>query len=147
MPSEKERFFSLHSFAVVGNSDLKPFPRLTYLNLRATQGKRVFPVELGSPSTVEGDRAYESLAALPEEVEGVIVELPRDQVMPVVQQAAEAGIKEVWLHMKSDSPEVLWFCREHGINVRWGSCAVMYTQQKFSFHSIHKLIEKLLRRY
>jgi len=146
MPSEKETFFNLSCFAVVGNSDLKRFPVLTYGNLRLL-GKTVFPVELGSPSSVEGDRAFKSLAELPGPVEGVIIELPKEHVMAVAQQAAQAGIKHVWLHMGSDTPEVLTFCREQGMQVRRGTCAVMYTKQGLSYHSIHKLIMKLTGRY
>ena len=146
MPSDKEQFFQLSSYAVVGHSELKPFPRLTYRNLRKA-GKQVYPVDLSGAAKVEGDDAFKSLADLPGEVEGVIVELPSDQTMDVVQQVAKLGVKDLWLHMKSDTPEVLSFCEAEGIRVRHGTCAVMYTQQGASYHSIHKWIMKLTKKY
>lgn len=146
MPSDKEHFFDLQSFAVVGNSELKPFPKITFRNLKQ-RGKKVFPVELGGAKDVEGDAAFSGLADLPERVEGVIVELPRDKVKEVVEQVADAGIKDLWIHMGCDTPEVLQLCQEKGINVRHGGCAVMYTQQGFSYHSIHKFFVKLFGKY
>ena len=144
--SEKQTFFDLQSFAVVGNTDFRPFPKLTYGNLREL-GKKVFPVELGGARYVEGDEAFPSVADLPEKVDGVIIELPRHKVMDVVTQVAESGIRDLWLHMGCDSPEVLAFCEEQGIQVRHGGCAVMYTQQGFSYHSIHRFLVKLVGKY
>ena len=146
MASQKEAFFQLRSFAVVGNTDLKPFPKITYGNLRAL-GKKVFPVDLGGARYVEGDEAFESVRELPERVDGVVVELPRHKVMPVVEQVAECRIEHLWLHQGSDSDEVLQFCEQQGIQVRRGGCAVMYTQRGFTLHSIHKFFVKLAGKY
>jgi len=146
MPSDRETFFELESFAVIGNTSLKGFPKLTYGNLRKL-GKKVYPIDLGGKEEIEGDKAYASVAALPEPVQGAIVEVPSDTVMDPIRQVVDAGIKDLWLHQKSDTPEALAFCEEQGIHLRYGTCAVMYTQQGFSGHSIHKLIMKLVRKY
>ncbi len=146
MPSDREQFFELPSFVVIGNASLKAFPKLTYRNLRQV-GKTVYPVELGGKPTVEGDQAYGAVADLPETVQGAIIELPAAHTLSAVKQVAEAGIKDLWLHMLSESDEVLQFCEENGIRVRYGTCAVMYTQQGPSYHSIHKGIMKLLHKY
>jgi len=146
MPSEKEAFFTLGTYAVVGNTDFRPFPKLTYRNLRQL-GKKVFPVEMGGSRFVEGDEAFSCVADLPQQVDGVVLELPRHKVMEVVEQVVEAGIGHLWLHMGCDSLEVLNRCKEKGINVRHGTCAVMYTQQGFSYHSIHRFLMKLLGKY
>jgi predicted CoA-binding protein len=146
MPSDREQFFTLDSFAVVGATREKPFPKLTYGNLRRA-GKRVFPVDLSGAETVEGDPAYGSLGDLPQEVQGVVLEVPRERTLEVVQQAADRGIRDLWIHMGRDTPEALALCQEKGIRVRHGTCAVMYTQQGFSYHSIHKWIMKLGGKY
>jgi predicted CoA-binding protein len=145
MPSNREQFFQRQSFAVIGNSKLKPFPRLTYGGLRK-MGKTVYAVDLSGADSVGKHKAFGSLAELPEPVQGAIVEVPRNATLDAVRQAAEAGIKDVWLHMRSDSPEVLELCRREGINVRWGTCAVMYTGRG-SYHAVHRGISKLLRKY
>ena len=146
MPSDKEQFFLLNSFAVVGHSELKPFPRRSYGNLRK-MGKKVYPVDLSGADRVEGDEAFASLADLPEAVEGIMVEVPRDKTMEVVKAVVDLGVKDLWLHMKTDTPEVLKLCEDEGIRVRYGTCGVMYTQQGASFHSIHKWIMKLTKKY
>ena len=146
MPSDKEAFFELGSFAVVGNTDLRPFPRITYRNLRDL-GKTVFPVELGGARYVEGDEAFASVRELPEPVDGVIVELPRRAVLDVVQDVISQGIRNLWLHAGCDTPEVLQLCAERGVHAHHGGCAVMYTHQGFSFHSLHRAVVKLLGRY
>ena len=146
MASNKQEFFELESFAVVGQTAGRPFPKLTYRNLRQLE-RKIFPVDLSGKEEIEGDSAYSSLADLPEPVAGAIVEVPRSEVMGVVEAVVAAGIKDLWLHMKTDTPEVLELCQREGINVRTGGCAVMYTQQGFSFHSIHKGLVKLFGKY
>ena len=146
MPSDKEKFFELSSFALVGHSELKPFPKLSYKNLRKA-GKKVFPVDLSGADEVEGDKAYASLDDLPEEVEGIMVEVPKELTMDVVKDVVKLGVKDLWLHMKSDTPEVLALCKDEKIRVRYGTCGVMYTQQGASYHSIHKWIMKIAGKY
>ncbi len=145
MSSENEQFFLRLSFAVIGNSKRKGFPVLTYSGLRR-MGKTVYPVDLGGATTIKGDAAYQSLSALPKPVDAAVVEVPRSETLDAVKQVADAGIKDVWLHMRTDTPEVLAYCREHGINVRHGTCAVMYTGAG-SYHRVHRGLAKLFRQY
>jgi uncharacterized protein len=49
--------------------------------------------------------------------------------------------------MGCETPEALTVCEENGIRVRTGTCAVMYTQQGFSYHSIHKWLRKMSGKY
>jgi uncharacterized protein len=145
MPSDNEKFFEHASFAVIGDSSRKRFPKLTYGNLKRL-GKKVYAVDLGGAPTVEGDRAYRSLADLPETVQATIVEVPRRDTLDVVRRVADAGIGNVWLHQLSDTPEALALCRERGLQVRHGTCAVMYTGGG-SYHRIHRLIAKAARKF
>lgn len=146
MPSSNnEQFFLRLSFAVIGDSKRKGFPVLTYGGLRR-MGKTVYPVDLGGATAIKGDTAYPSLSAVPKPVDAAVVEVPRSETLDALKQVADAGIKDVWLHMRTDTPEALAFCREHGINARHGSCAVMYTGAG-SYHRIHRGLAKLVRKY
>ena len=144
MPSSYETFFDNQSFAVVGHSDKKPFPALTYGGLK-NNGKKVFAVD-PSADTVEGDPAYSDLEALPEKVDAIVIEVPRAETRDWIEKAADAGIEHVWLHQTADTPEAIALAKDRGLNVRYGTCAVQYVDGRFP-HSIHKLIRKLLRRY
>lgn len=146
MPSDHEQFFLLKSFAMVGDSSGRPFPKLTYGNLKGL-GKEVYAVDLSGAELVEGDKNHGALDQLPAQVEGVIIELPADRTAGVIKQVAEMGVKDVWIHMGCETPEALAVCEESGIRVRTGTCAVMYTQQGFSYHSIHKWLRKMSGKY
>ncbi|MBN2885633.1 MAG: CoA-binding protein [Chromatiaceae bacterium] len=145
MASNYETFFELNRFAVIGRSAVKPFPILSYRRLKAL-GKGVYAVD---PSTdhIDGDTAYPSLEALPEAVEGVIIEAPKTETRDWVAAAAERGIRDVWVHMAHDTPEAVALAKEKGINLRTGTCAVMYLKPGLSYHSIHKAIMQLLGKY
>jgi predicted CoA-binding protein len=143
--SNYETFFEHSSFAVVCNAEKKNFPHLTYQGLKKL-GKVVFPVD---PSTdeIEGDTVYADLALLPQKVDAVVLEVPKEDTQDWVAKAAELGIKDVWIHMQRDTPEALALAEKMGINARSGSCAVMYVTPGFTYHSVHKWIMKLTGKY
>jgi predicted CoA-binding protein len=145
MASNYESFFDLERFAVVGRSAAKPFPLLSYRGLKG-RGKTVFPVD-PSAETVDGDRAFDSLSALPEPVQGLIVEVPKEETRDWVAAAADAGVKDVWVHMAHDTREAVELAEAKAINLRTGTCAVMYLQKGLSYHSIHKWIMQGLGKY
>lgn len=145
MTSKYESFWRNKSFAVVGHEAKKNFPRLTYAHLKEL-GKTVFPVD---PSTreIDGDPTYADLDHLPEQVDGVVLEVPKNETRAWVAQVAGHGIKDLWIHMGRETPEALALAKEKGMNVRSGTCAVMYLRSGFSYHSIHKWIMKAAGRY
>jgi predicted CoA-binding protein len=144
MPSSYETFFDHQRYAVVGNSASKPFPLLTYRGLKR-RGVTVYPVDPGAEQ-IDGDPAYPDLASLPGPVDGVIVEVPREQTLAWVERTADAGVKHLWLHQTADTPESLALGRERGLEVRHGTCAVQYVDPSFP-HGLHKLVRRVLGRY
>ncbi len=141
--SSFEEFWDHQNFAVIGHSAKKPFPTLTYEALKKA-GKTVHAVDPSTPS-IKGDATCSDLASLPNAVDGVVIETPKEETRHWVERAADLGIKHVWIHMGRDTPEALAVAREHGINVRSGTCAVMYL--KGGYHTIHKWINKARRVY
>lgn len=145
MASGFENFWRNGSFAVIGDAKKKNFPILTYRGL-VKLGKTVFPVD-PSMEEIEGDRVYPDLASLPHKVEAAVLEVPKEDTKDWVMKAAEAGIDEIWIHMGRETPEALKLAQEKGMNVRSGTCAVMYLTPEFSYHSVHKWIMKLIGKY
>ncbi len=139
-----ESFWQNQSFAVVGHKSRKNFPYLTYEGLKRL-GKTVYPVD-PSATRIEGDTAYGALAGLPQHVDAVVLEVPKDETANWVAQAAEAGIKEVWIHMARETPEALALAEKKHLNVRTGTCAVMYLNAG-SYHAVHRWVMKALRKY
>lgn len=142
MASDNERFFELGSFAVVGNTDLSPFPGVIYAELRDS-GRTVYPVDLGGSRYIQGDEAFPSLHDLPIKVAGVVVVLPRHRVDAVIEQMVELGMSDLWAQGGA-SPQVVSTCREREIHLIDGIDARAYTSKGFSFS---RLLLKLTGRY
>ncbi len=145
MLSKYEEFFLNRSFAVVGETKKKGFPKLTYRALK-DWGKKVFPVD-PSMEEIEGDKTYPDLKRLPEQVDAVVLEVAKEDTKDWVAQAAETGIENVWIHMQRETPEALALAKEKGMNVLSGTCAAMYVTEGTTYHSIHKWIMKLIGKY
>ena len=145
MASNYETFWINSCFAVVGDKAKQNFPVLTYRGLKRL-GKEVFPVD-PSETEIEGDHAYSTLKDLPAEVDAVVLEVPKEDTRDWVASAAEAGVKDVWIHMGRETPEALSLAKDKGMNARCGTCAVMYVTPELSYHSIHKWIMKRIGKY
>ena len=145
MASGYEQFWTNSSFAFVGHSAQKGFPKISYGELKK-QGKKVFAVD-PSVDHIGGDKTYPDLASLPEKVDAVVLELPKDETESWVRKAAEAGINNVWIHATRDTPAAVALAKEKGMNLLTGTCAVMYVKQGLSYHSIHKWINQLIGNY
>ena len=145
MPSEYESFWDFESYAVVGHSAKRPFPRLTYGGLK-DKGKTVYPVDPGA-DRIEGDEAYRDLGSLPGKVDAVLLEVPKEETNDWVQKVVELGVKDLWIHMATDTPQAIALAKDNGIRIRTGTCAVMYLKHGFTYHSIHRYLNKLLKKY
>jgi len=140
-----QAFWKFASYAVVGHSARKSFPVISYTKLKE-KGKKVYAVD-PSVSTIKGERAYPDFSSLPEKVEAAILELPREETKEWVEKAAAAGIRNVWIHWGRETAEAISLAREKGLNLWYGTCAVMYLCEGFSIHSIHAWVNKVLKRY
>jgi len=145
MSTKHEEFWTSSSFAVVGHSARKGFPKLSYNGLKK-QGRKVFAVD-PSVDKIDGDRVYADLASLPEKVDAVVLEVPKEETLGWVERAADAGIQNVWIHMQRETPEAVALAEERGLNLWTGTCAVMYVTPGFTFHTIHKWVNQLTGQY
>lgn len=145
MSSNYESFFEGNSFAVVGNSSRKNFPELTFNGLISI-GKKAFPIDFEN-GNMNGHKVFTSIKNLPEKVDSLIMEVPGEESEKWVDEAIDAGVRNVWIHQGCDSPEAAAKAKEAGINLRRGTCAVMYLTQGFSIHGFHRGIMKILGKF
>lgn len=147
MPERKtiDEFLAQRHLAFVGVSrDSKQFANAVYRQLR--EGGRVLypvnPAAGGDP--LEGDRSYQTLADVPDPVDGAIVMVPAGAAAEVVRQAVERGIPRVWLHRGagkgSVSAEAVQLCRDNAIAVVDGACPLMFAEPVRGVHRIHRLL-------
>ena len=101
-----DEFLAQRSLAVVGVSRSgKKFGNIAYRELKA-KGYSLIPVHQEAQE-LEGDRCAPSLRTLPAPVTGVLVVVPPPQAEAVVRQAAEAGIRHIWLQPGAESPAAI----------------------------------------
>jgi uncharacterized protein len=146
MPSSREDFWTLTSYAVIGDSkSAKKFPQLTYKGLKRL-GKTVFPVDPGT-SEIDGDRAYPDLASLPQPVEAAVLEVPKQDAASWMEKIVAAGITNVWVHQSTETPDVIRKAEGAHLRCEHGTCAVMYVTPGFTGHSFHRWVMKLAKKY
>jgi predicted CoA-binding protein len=137
-----EEFMALKTIAVVGVSRNKDkFGNAIYRDLK-TKGRKVMAVN-PKLDMAEGDRCYAGLGALPEKPEGVIIVISPSETIPVIEEAAQLGIKYVWLQQGANSPEGEAKCQELGVNVVSGECVFMFMDPVQSIHGFHRFINKV----
>ena len=137
-----ENFVGQHKLAVVGVSrDTKKFGNAAYKALKE-KGYQVYPINR-NVETIEGDRCYADLSALPEKMDGVVIVVPPAETEKVVREADAAGIKNVWMQQGAESGEAIRYCQEHGLNEVHGECIMMFAPPVTSVHRWHRGAWKL----
>ena len=124
-----EEFLAQPRIAVAGVSrDTKQPANLIYRRLRDT-GHEVFAVN-PKAEEVEGDHCFNSVAAIPGGVDGVVIATPAGAALDVATDCATVGVPRVWLHrgvgQGSSSEEAIAYCHEHGISTIPGGCPCMF---------------------
>ena len=76
-----------------------------------------------------------------------MIEVPAAETEGWVRRAADAGIRNVWIHMGTETPEALALAAQRGLRVESGTCAAMYVHPGLSFHAPHRWVMKLLGKY
>jgi len=140
--TDVESFIAQPRLAVVGVSREKmKFGSMAYRALKQ-KGYQVYPINRNA-ETIEGDRCYAALTALPEPVDGVVIIVPPAETEKVVREADAAGIKHVWMQQGAESDAAIQYCQEHGLNEVHGECIMMFAPPVGSFHRWHRGAWKL----
>jgi uncharacterized protein len=89
-----------------------------------TLRKEGFRVEAVNPKLkeLEGAPVYHSLKELPVRPDLVLTVVPPKITEAVVEQAAELGVKELWMQPGSESETAVRKARERGIGVTFNAC-------------------------
>ena len=142
-----ETFVQGKRLAVVGASRTGSGKNKKFGNMAAKELKeRGYQVYLIHPEAqeIDGERCYPNLAAVQGKVDGVLVSVPPKQVANVLNEAAAAGMKDIWLQQGAESTEVLAQARQLGLSVISGKCILMYAPPVRSFHGLHRFVMKLI---
>lgn len=91
---------------------------------------------------VEGDKAYPDLGSIPGGVDAVVIGTRPETAATTMQECAELGISQVWMHRAfgqgSVSDTAAAFGREKGITVIDGGCPCMFDPAADTGHKVMK---------
>ena len=137
-----EDFVGGKRIAVVGVSRSgHKFGNTIYAELKE-RGYEVFAVN-SSVQQIDGEPCYPNITALKDKVDGVVVCVSSEYAKPVLQEASEIGLRNVWLQQGAETPELTKLGDNLGLNMVSGKCILMYAQPVRSFHAWHRAIAKL----
>jgi len=137
-----QEFMSQETLAVAGASrSTNKFGSIVYRDLKS-KAYRVFAVNPHA-DMIDGDPAYPDLEHLPEKVGGLVLIVPPAVTETMVRQAAQAGIRRVWMQPGAESAAAVAFCQENGISVIEGECIMMFAGPVKFPHSFHRWINRV----
>lgn len=136
-------FLSQRTLAIAGVSRSgRKFGNSIYREMRG-KGYRLLPIHPHAHE-IDGDRCWPSIAELPEPVDAIILVVRPDQTEKLVQEAAKAGIRRIWMQQGAASEAALSFCRGNGIEPIHGECILMFAEPVGWFHRVHRWLWKVL---
>ena len=117
-------FLAQRVLAVVGVSrDPAKWGTIVFHDLRS-KGYTVYPVN-PHMRAINGAEAFASLSDLPEPVGGVVIVTQPEVTLDIVREAADLGIRCVWMQQGAESAEAIALCEERGISVVHGLCVMV----------------------
>jgi uncharacterized protein len=145
-----EDFLALRRIAMVGVSrDPKDFSRQLFREM-CERGYDMVPVNRVA-TEIDGRESFQCLQVVKPPVEGALVMTPACETMGVVEDCADAGIRNVWLYRAGGtgavSGEALAFCRQHDMRVVEGHCPYMFFRGTGFPHRVHGFFLKLTHHY
>lgn len=96
--------------------------------LRAYRQNRRAAIPVNPTATeIEGLRAYATLDDVPETLHGISIITPPEITEQIVEQAAQLGIKHIWMQPGAESERAIQSARQHGLNCIGGDACILVT--------------------
>jgi hypothetical protein len=114
---------------------------------RKELGTRGYELRLVHPSAVSigGRPCAARLADVAGQVDGVVLVTPPEATTALVREAAEAGVRRVWMQQGAESDAAIRFCESNGLAAVHGECILMYTTPR-GIHAFHRWLRRAFRR-
>ncbi|ODA38806.1 CoA-binding protein [Desulfosporosinus sp. BG] len=117
------------NWAVVGvSSNSEKYGYRVYIKLKKA-GYSVYAINPKLES-IDGDRCYPSLAALPTKPDAVSIIVPPKITEQVIKDCIELGINRIWLQPGSESEEAIRNAEAHGITLIHNQCVLIQARDK-----------------
>jgi predicted CoA-binding protein len=139
-------FIQSKRIAIVGvsQSDAK-FGNSIYRELKG-KGYDVVPVH-PTMEKFDQDLCFKNIQSIDPKVDGVLINVKKENVKAILDDAYQAGAKKIWLQQGSETPETVQYGESLGMNVVAGGCIMMYAEPVKSVHAFHRWIWRLIKKY
>ena len=135
-----DKFLAAKKIAVVGASaNKKKFGYAIFNELRQ-KGYEICPVN-PKLDEIEGVKCYKSVSELPNDFEKLFIVTPKTETDNIIRQAAEKGIKHIWVQQTSNTKETEKIASELNIDLIHKECLFMFADPT-SIHKFHRTIWK-----
>lgn len=135
-----DNFVGSKRIAIVGMSRSgKKFGNMAAKELKA-KGYEIYPVH---PEAVEidGFTCSPNLQSLTGKIDGVWISIPPKNVSLLLEEAAQIGLKNIWLQQGAWSAEVQQTIDQLQLPVVTQKCIMMYAPPVKSVHKFHRTIK------
>jgi len=134
-----DQFVSSKRIAVVGMSRSgKKFGNMASKELKE-KGYEIFPVH-PEATEIDGMTCFPDLKSLSGKVDAVWISIPPKNVSPVLEEAAQIGLKNIWVQQGAWSAEVQLTIDKLQLPVVTKKCIMMYAPPVKSVHKFHRTI-------
>jgi uncharacterized protein len=134
-------FFETKKIAVAGVSrNEKKFGAAVFTELKG-KGFDVLPVNPHADE-IYGVRCYPSIAALPNDINSLLLVTPKKSTLDMLKEAVAKGIKNIWIQQMSETPETIEFVKSFGSKIIMKQCVLMHAAPVKGFHKFHRNIYK-----
>jgi hypothetical protein len=110
--------------------------------------KRGYTVFLVHPevASIDGKPCAKSLRDVADRIGGAVLVTPPKSTEALVREAAEGGVRRVWMQQGAESPEAIRLADELGIAAVHGNCILMFAEPVRSAHKVHRWLRGLFGR-
>ena len=92
---------------------------------------------------LEGVKCYPSVNEMPDEYEKLFIVTPKTATDEILKQAAQKGIKHVWIQQTANTKDSSTIAKENNIDLIEKECIFMFAEPVSSIHKFHRTIWKI----
>ncbi len=142
MNTQIESFINSKRVAVVGLSrNGKKFGNMAVKEL-ISRGYEIYPVHPNA-SEIDGLTCYPNLKSLEGKADSLLISVKPINIPRVLEEAAQAGLKNIWLQQGSWSKEVQQVADRLNLPVVSKKCILMYAPPVTSVHKFHRTVKSI----
>lgn len=141
MYREVTNFLQARTIAITGFSrNPNSFSRVLHKAM-LDKGFEVYPVNQ-CQSEIDGIKVFPTVNDVPSDVEAIYILNKKETSILLAKDAAERGIKNIWIHVKCNTAETKEIERKYGISMIMGECFFMWAEP-VGVHKFHRFIRTL----